>query len=71
MGLKEAAECAELIGAKHNIVIHLKPGALFSRKRAEKWRAPNKLIIEPGQEINLLCEVNNTISPIYNFKVSE
>ena len=53
MGPKEAAECARLIGAKHNIIIHLKPGALFDRKKADMWEAPNKLIIEPGQEINL------------------
>jgi len=53
MGLKEAAECAEMIGAKHNIIIHLKPGALFSRKKAKKWGAPNKLIVEPGEEIAL------------------
>ena len=52
-GLKEAAECARLIGAKHNIIIHIRPGALFDRKKAEKWDAPNKLIIEPGQEIVL------------------
>ncbi|MDR0221856.1 MAG: MBL fold metallo-hydrolase [Lachnospiraceae bacterium] len=53
MGLKEAAECARLIGAKHNIIIHLKPGALFDRAKAEKWDAPNKLIIAPGDEIEL------------------
>ena len=53
MGLKEAAECARLIGAKHNIIVHLKPGALFDRKKADKWEAPNKLIVEPGQEIDL------------------
>ena len=53
MGLKEAAECAKLIGAKNNIIIHLKPGALFDRAKAEKWDAPNKLIVEPGQEISL------------------
>ena len=53
MGLKEAAECARLIGAKRNIIVHLKPGALFDRRKAEKWTAPNKLIIEPGQEIRL------------------
>jgi len=53
MGLKEAAECAELIGAKHNIIIHLKPGALFDRAKAKKWNAPNKLIVEPGQETEL------------------
>lgn len=53
MGLKEAAECARLVGAKHNIIVHIKPGALFDRKKAEKWDAPNKLIVEPGQEIQL------------------
>jgi L-ascorbate metabolism protein UlaG (beta-lactamase superfamily) len=53
MGPGEAAECAEMIGAKHNIIIHLQPGALFNRKKAEKWNAPNKLIIEPGEEISL------------------
>ena len=53
MGPKEAAECAKLIGAKHNIIVHLKPGALFDHKKAEKWNAPNKLIIEPGQELDL------------------
>ncbi|MCL2547984.1 MAG: MBL fold metallo-hydrolase, partial [Symbiobacteriaceae bacterium] len=29
MGLEEAAECAELIGAKNNVPVHLKPGELF------------------------------------------
>jgi L-ascorbate metabolism protein UlaG (beta-lactamase superfamily) len=53
MGLKEAAECARLIGAKHNIIVLLKPGGLFDRTKAEKWDVPNKLIIEPGQEITL------------------
>ena len=52
MGPREAAECASLIGAKHNILIHLMPGELI-RKTAKKWEAPNKLIIEPGQEIML------------------
>jgi len=53
MGPQEAARCAELIGARHNIIIHLKPGALFDKQKAEKWNAPNKLYIEPGQEITL------------------
>jgi L-ascorbate metabolism protein UlaG (beta-lactamase superfamily) len=52
MGLKEAAECARIVGAKHNIIIHLKPGESY-RKKGEKWNAPNKLIVEPGQEIEL------------------
>jgi len=49
----EAAECAVLIGAKHNILIHVKPGELFDRSIAEAWDAPNKIIIEPGEEIFL------------------
>jgi len=53
MGLEEAAECARLIGAKNNIIIHLKPQALFDREKAEQWDAPNKIIIEPNQEITL------------------
>jgi L-ascorbate metabolism protein UlaG (beta-lactamase superfamily) len=53
MNPAEAAECARLIGAKHNILIHVKPQALFDREIAEAWDAPNKLIIEPGEEISL------------------
>jgi len=53
MDLDEAAECARLICAKHNIIIHLKPGELFDRERAEKWDAQNKIIVEPGEEISL------------------
>ena len=52
MGLKEAAECARIIGAKHNILCHLKPGESI-RAKYEKWTAPNKLLIEPGEEILL------------------
>jgi L-ascorbate metabolism protein UlaG (beta-lactamase superfamily) len=52
MGPKEAAECARTIGAKHNILIHLMPGQSV-RDAGEKWDAPNKLIIEPGEEIVL------------------
>ena len=52
MGPHEAAECAELVGAKNNIIIHLKPGESVYKK-AEEWNAPNKLILEPGQEIEL------------------
>lgn len=53
MDLKEAAVCAEIIGAKHNIPIHMKPKALFDRKRAEVFDAPNRLIVEAGEEITL------------------
>jgi len=53
MGLEEAAECARLIKAKHNIIVHLKPKALFDREMAEQWDAPNKIIVEPNEEITL------------------
>ena len=56
MGLEEAAECARLVNAKHNMIIHLKPGESI-RKKAEKWTAPNKLIIEPGHEIELYKKI--------------
>ncbi|MCL2525677.1 MAG: MBL fold metallo-hydrolase [Coriobacteriia bacterium] len=53
MGPDEAAKAAALIGAAHNIPVHMKPGALFDRAKAEKFTAPNRIIIEPGQEIDL------------------
>jgi len=53
MDLVEAAACAELIGAKHNIPIHMKPGELFDRERADGFLAPNRLIVEAGEEIAL------------------
>ena len=53
MGLEEAAECAALIGSKHNVPVHMKPGELFDREIAEQFNAPNRLIIEPGTEIEL------------------
>jgi len=53
MGLVEAAECAALVGAKHNVPVHLKPGALFDREMAEQFDAPNRYIMEPGEEIDM------------------
>ena len=53
MGLEEAAECAGLIGAKHNVPVHLKPGELFDRALAEQFEGPNRLIIEAGDEVEL------------------
>lgn len=53
MGIKEAAECAKLIGAKHNIPYHMSPGELFNREKAEMFDAPNRLIVAAGQEIEL------------------
>ena len=53
MSLEEAAECAELIGAKHNVPVHIKPGELFDRGLAEKFAGPRRLIIDAGEEIGL------------------
>ncbi|GHU75765.1 hypothetical protein FACS1894188_07240 [Clostridia bacterium] len=53
MNLKEAAECARIVKAKHNIPIHIKPGALFDKKRAERFDAPNRLLVEQGEEVEL------------------
>ena len=53
MNLDEAAKCAEMIGAKHNVPVHLKPGELFDREMAESFMGPNRLIIEAGKEIDL------------------
>jgi L-ascorbate metabolism protein UlaG (beta-lactamase superfamily) len=56
MDLEEAAQCAELVGAKHNTPYHMTAadsGALFDRTRAEQFEVPNLLIIEDGQEIEL------------------
>jgi L-ascorbate metabolism protein UlaG (beta-lactamase superfamily) len=53
MNPKEAADCARIVGAKHNIIVHVAPGKLFDRATAEEWDAPNKVIVEPGEEIEL------------------
>ena len=55
MDIDEAAECAELVKAKHNIPYHIisKKGVFFDRKRAEQFNAPNRLIIADGEEIEL------------------
>jgi len=53
MDAKEATACAELIGAKHSIPIHMAPGKLFDLKMAEKFAAKNRLILRDGEEIEL------------------
>lgn len=53
MNLEEAAECAKLIGARHNVPVHLSPGKPFDRDMAEQFKGPNRLIIEAGAEVEL------------------
>ena len=53
MGLEEAAECAKLVKAKHNLPYHMAPGAEnnFDREIAEQFQAENRIIIEPGEDL--------------------
>ncbi len=56
MDLKEAAECAALVGAKHNIPYHViaaNGDVYFDRARAEQFAAENRLILDAGEEIEL------------------
>ena len=58
MGLEEAAECAAMVNAKHNIPYHVlaQDGVYFDRSRAEQFDVPNRLIIDEGEEIMLVKE---------------
>lgn len=54
MGLEEAAECAELVGAKHNIPYHnttTNTGDRFDMELALQFDAPNRLIVAAGEEL--------------------
>lgn len=59
MDVKEASECASVIGAKHSIPIHTAPrspemtGVTFSKETAEKFSAAGKIIVYPGETITL------------------
>lgn len=55
MGLDEAAECAALVGARHDVPYHMlaQDGVYFDRSRAEQFESPNLLIIDEGEEIEL------------------
>ena len=60
MDVAEASECAKLVGARHSIPVHLvpvddpeNPSQMFSRERAEAFQAAGRIIMEPGDEIEL------------------
>ena len=56
MGLEEAARCAEMVGAKHNIPYHnttSNTGDMFDRDLAEQFEAENRLIVMPGEELKV------------------
>ena len=56
MSQDEAAECARLVGAQHDIPYHVlaQDGVYFDRNRAEQFESPNLLIIDEGEEIELI-----------------
>jgi len=51
-----AAEWAKIIDGKTNIPIHTRYPMIFDRNVAERFNAPNKLILEPKDEIELLSK---------------
>ena len=60
MDVDEASECAKLVGARHSIPLHIVPmnnpddaSQLFSRERAESFDAPGRIILEPGDTLEL------------------
>ena len=59
MDVDEAAACAKLVGARHSIPVHIVPvhdmanPQLFDRSRAEAFDAPGRIIVEPGETIEL------------------
>ena len=56
MDIEEAAKCAETVGAKHNMPYHNSTshkGEMFDRELADKFGAPNKMIVFPGESITL------------------
>ena len=44
MDVPEAVECAEIIGAKHTVPIHISPGKLFDLERAKRFTASSAMI---------------------------
>ncbi|HCA33662.1 MAG TPA: MBL fold metallo-hydrolase [Lachnospiraceae bacterium] len=53
MGPEEASECAALIKARHSVPVHTKPGELFDQKVADRFHADGKVVLVPGQEIEV------------------
>ncbi len=55
MDVKEAMECAKMIGAGHTIPYHMVPANKngFDRSVAESFEVPGRIILEPGEELIL------------------
>lgn len=53
MDPEEASECADIIGAKHAIPIHMASGKLFDEHMVKQFKSKNRLIVKAGEEIEL------------------
>ena len=60
MDIDEASECAKMIDALYTIPVHLVPvhdpldATIFSRERAEAFQAEGRVILEPGETLELV-----------------
>ena len=60
MDRQEASRCARLVAARHSIPVHMvpmddpsDPSKLFDRARAEEFQVPGRIILEPGEVLEL------------------
>lgn len=55
MDVAAAAVCARIIGAAHNVPVHLKPGEPYGEEQARRFAelAPHALLIRPGETVEL------------------
>ena len=59
MDIPEASKCAKLVAAKHSIPMHLVPvhdvaeAVIFDEQKAAAFDAPSKIVLRPGEEIEL------------------
>lgn len=53
MDAAEAAHCAELIGARVTIPIHLNPQGLYDEEKAARFRTPSARLVRPGETLEL------------------
>lgn len=64
MDVKTASECARLVDARHSIPAHLMPvngpedahdlSRMFSEEKADAFKVRGKVIVRPGEEIDLI-----------------
>ena len=53
MDVEEAIDCAERIGARYTIPVHMAPGKLFDPERAKRFQVRGARIMTPGESIRL------------------